>query len=150
MPSEYAIREDVIVATVKAMGLDKEIPDYSILNKFPDSNLISSNNRKYIAIALKNGIVSGNSNGTLNPKGVLTRAQIAAIMNNIDVEVVMPDVEGDIWEDAKELIEKNGIMVNVVNGYNSIVEKGRVIKQSLEKGTIFDKTKETVDITVSR
>jgi len=150
MPSEYAIREDVIVATVKAMGLDKETPDYSILNKFTDNNLISSDNRKYIAIALKNGIVSGNSNGTLNPKGVLTRAQIAAIMNNIDVEVVMPDVEGCNWEDVKELIEKNEIMVNVVTEYNSAVEKGIVVKQSLEKGTIFDKTKEIVYITVSK
>jgi len=150
MPSEYAIREDVIVATVKAMGLDKETPDYSILNKFTDNNLISPDNRKYIAIALKNGIVSGNSNGTLNPKGVLTRAQIAAIMNNIDVEVVMPDVEGCNWEDVKELIEKNEIMVNVVTEYNSAVEKGIVVKQSLEKGTIFDKTKEIVYITVSK
>jgi hypothetical protein len=80
-----------------------------------DNNLISSDNRKYIAIALKNGIVSGNSNGTLNPKGVLTRAQIAAIMNNVDVEVVTTE---NIYTIDGTIVAEGEFQIFTITGQN--------------------------------
>ena len=66
-PSSYAVREDMAVAVVKAKGLDDETPDYSVLDRFSDKDKISEKLKKYIAIAVENGIMNGNSNGTFNP-----------------------------------------------------------------------------------
>lgn len=82
-PSSPAIREDMAVAVVKAKGLDNKTPNYSVLDKFTDKGLISENAKKYIAIAVEEGIMSGNINGTFNPTGRLTRAEFTALMYNV-------------------------------------------------------------------
>lgn len=109
-PTEAAVREDMAVAVVKASGLENEKPDYSVLDKFKDQDDISDNVRKYVAIAVKNGIMSGNANGTFNPLGNLTRAEITALMCNVmdkknettDNKVVIEDI-ADVESEAFEV-----------------------------------------------
>ncbi len=82
-PDALMSREEVAKIMVNAKGLGKEEPDYSLLNKFSDKQAIGSNYEKYVAIAVKNGIMSGNANGTFEPKKNLTRAQIASLMSKL-------------------------------------------------------------------
>jgi len=83
-PNEAALREDAAVAIVRAKGLSDEKVNENILNRFIDKNDISENLRKYVAIAVENGFMKGNVKGEFNPKGHLTRAEVAALFNNIN------------------------------------------------------------------
>ena len=103
-PESYAVREDMAVAVVKARGLDNETPNYSVLDRFSDKDKISENLKKYIAIAVENGIMLGNENGTFNPLGNLTRAEITALMCNVLEKVVIED--GIIQEHVHKLQTK--------------------------------------------
>ncbi len=82
MPDSSAIREDMALAMVSAMGLSNNNFNVSTLDKFSDKDLISENLKKYVAIAAENGIMNGNAEGTFNPKGYLTRAQVCQLMQN--------------------------------------------------------------------
>lgn len=91
-PDQAAVREDMAVALVKALGYDKESADISILDKFADKNQISGNLRTYVALAVKYGLMQGyteNGSSCFKPQGNLTRAEAAALlyrafMNNKD------------------------------------------------------------------
>ena len=82
MPNDYAVREDVAVAVVKASGFSNLGANYDVLNQFSDKNEISVNLRDYISIAVEKGLMRGNANGTFNPKGKLTRAEAAQLILN--------------------------------------------------------------------
>lgn len=82
-PMSSAVREEVATTIVKALGLENETVDYSLLDRFSDKNSISEDAKQYVAIAVEKGLLSGNSNGTFNPQGHLTRAQVCAVINNI-------------------------------------------------------------------
>jgi len=94
-PEEPALREDAAVAIVRAKGLINDSVDINILDKFSDKDEISENLKKYVAIAVANGLMSGNANGTFNPQGHLTRAEVAALFNNIYEyeKIVVGDLE---------------------------------------------------------
>ncbi len=81
-----ATREDVIVSLIKALGLENETPDLSALSNFADANQIPANLRGYMAIAIKHGLVNGSLQSgecLLNPRGRLTRAEAAALLDKI-------------------------------------------------------------------
>lgn len=87
-PSDYAVREDMAVALVKAKGLQNENVDMNILNNYIDKDQISKNLAKYVAIAIAKGIMVGspvpNSNQyKFEPQGILTRAQAAMLLYNV-------------------------------------------------------------------
>ena len=82
MPDSAAVREDMALAIVRAMGLSNSEYKNETLNKFSDKDLISENLKKYVAIAVENGLMKGNANGTFNPKGNLTRAEVCQLMLN--------------------------------------------------------------------
>jgi len=87
-PSDYAVREDMAVALVKAKNYQNENVDLSILNNYIDKDQISANLLKYVAIAISKGIMVGsqvpNTNSyKFDPQGILTRAQAAMLLYNI-------------------------------------------------------------------
>lgn len=88
-PFAATTREEVAAAVIKAMGLDNETPNYSVLDKFSDKDLINQNYKDCVAIAVEKGIMNGNANGTFRPNGNLTRAQIASLMNNVIEEITI-------------------------------------------------------------
>lgn len=82
MPDNKAVREDMTVAIVNAAGLQNADYSLSTLNRFSDKNDISESLKKYVAIAVENGLMKGNDDGTFRPKGNLTRAQVCQLMKN--------------------------------------------------------------------
>lgn len=81
-PNETINREDVAKAIVLALGVNNTEYDLNILNRFLDVNQISEDKKSYVAIAVEHGIMQGNANGTFNPKGYLTRAEVSKLMMN--------------------------------------------------------------------
>ena len=81
-PNEEALREDVTMAIVSSLGLGNSNYNLSSLNRFTDKNNISKDREKYIAIAVEKSIVKGNADGSFNPKGKLTRAEVCQLVEN--------------------------------------------------------------------
>lgn len=82
-PKQTAVREDMAVALVKALGYQNETADESILNKFADASQISANLRKYVALSVEYGLIEGytqNGQTVFGPQGNLTRAQSATLL----------------------------------------------------------------------
>ena len=120
-PDDAAIREDAAVAIVRAKGLADENINENILNKFSDKNSISENLRKYVAIAVENGFMKGNVNGEFNPKGHLTRAEVAALFNNIneyEEKLVIGELEVKEKEELPELEFDEGRRALSIEGNN--------------------------------
>lgn len=81
-PDMPITREDAMYALVKALGYDSgvDVIDQSVLNMFSDKNSISSNVKAYVAVAVSNGLVSGNPDGTIGAQDPLTRAEFATLL----------------------------------------------------------------------
>ncbi len=82
-PKQSAVREDMAVALVNALGYQNESVDESILSVFADAGQISPNLRKHVALSVKYGLIQGyteNGRTIFNPKGNLTRAQSATLL----------------------------------------------------------------------
>lgn len=109
-PGREAVREDMAVALVKAKGYQNEEIDESILDEFIDKDSISSNLRKYVAIAVKHGIMKGNPapDGNMKvfrPQNFLTRAEAAALIYSSlqqEEEKVTYDEAGSLPENNEE------------------------------------------------
>lgn len=102
-PAEPIIREDVAEAVVNTIDLFNSYREtLGILDKFSDKELISK--KGSVSLAVNYGLMTGNSDGTFNPLGTLTRAELVALMCNL-----MPDI---LCSNTVEL--KNGEVVKVV------------------------------------
>jgi hypothetical protein len=78
-----AVREDMAVALVKALGFDGDAPDEGALRQFADGLDVSKNLVRYVAIALARGIMYGYEEGGMKffrPQGLLTRAEAAVLL----------------------------------------------------------------------
>ncbi len=85
-PGDVAVREDMAVALVKALGLHDETPDLGELDVFDDLETISENLRRHVAIAVANEIMHGiarpDGSRIFDAQGVLSRAQAAVLVFN--------------------------------------------------------------------
>ena len=76
-----AVREDVIVSVVKALGIDVSNVNTQIIEeKFDDCSSVQPKNLKYIAAAIEQGLVIG-SYGKLYPHDNLTRAETVMLLH---------------------------------------------------------------------
>ena len=84
-PMTSITREDALYLIVNAYGYDtlSESVDMSILDTFSDSGDINSEIKKCIAVGISYGMLAGFNDGTLQPKGFLTRAQFATILDRL-------------------------------------------------------------------
>lgn len=135
-PNRESVREDMAVALVKAMKYQDEDVDESILNNFSDKDSISTQLRKYVAIAVKQSIMKGNSiEGSelkaFRPQNYLTRAEAAALVYNtlkmtLEEEKITYDeylsnpVEGENTEELE--LDEGGSIYN----YSAPVVQGKV------------------------
>ena len=78
LPEGDAVREDVAVAMVKAMGLDPDDANLGLLNAYADSGDVSVNLRDYVALAIEYGVMQG-SNSKFRPQDPLTRAEASTL-----------------------------------------------------------------------
>lgn len=84
-PKSNISRQDMMVQVYKAIiiaGIPLEAADVSEINKYSDATQISNYAKEAIASLTKNGYVSG-SGLKINPKGLTTRAEIAAILSKL-------------------------------------------------------------------
>lgn len=115
MPDEQAVREDMAVAIVMATNLQNKQYDLNTLDRFLDKESISESFRKYVSIAVENNLMRGNADGTFNPKGKLTRAEVSQLMLNTTKELEKIEAS-DLPNNEKE---NEGLQIIVTNGYNS-------------------------------
>lgn len=88
-PDVDITREDMMVIIVDAM---KASGDYiaieaaevdEILSVYTDADLIADGNREAIALAIKNGIITGRTETTLVPDGTATRAETMVVVSRL-------------------------------------------------------------------
>lgn len=80
-PFVQCSRAGAIVAIAKALGLEP-VPVYTV-NPFKDGKLIPNEYLGYILAMYQEGYISGNPDGSFNPNAVLTRAQMAVIIEKL-------------------------------------------------------------------
>ena len=81
LPEKVAIREDIAVALVKLKGYDISVADLSILKTmFKDYESISESAKRYVAVAVERGLVSGYEDGTFKGQQSITRAEAATLI----------------------------------------------------------------------
>ena len=117
-PSSYMKRESVAMALAKALNFDESVANLSLLEKFSDKNNITPEAQKAVALCLENNIMSGNANGTFNPKQYLNRAEISAVLNN-----VMKSMDQEI---SAEDINQNETAVTNLNVWNGTYKNGDI------------------------
>ena len=153
MPDEEAVREDMAVAIVMATNLQSKEYDLSTLDRFSDKDSISESFKKYVAIAVENNLMRGNADGTFNPKGKLTRAEVSQLMLNTTKElekIAINETEKEDNKAEKELISSgntgkfvdmrgNGfVMVGSHSGYVDLTHKDSIVKSIKELFDIYD------------
>jgi len=79
-PDIAAVREDVTVSLVRYKGCEGNHADYSHTANFKDQDSISNSLRKYIAVAVEHGLISGFEDGTFRGQATLTRAEAATLL----------------------------------------------------------------------
>ena len=107
-PDEQAVREDMALAIVMATNLQNKQYSLKTLDIFSDENSISESFKKYVAIAVENNLMRGNADGTFNPKGSLTRAEVSQLMLNTTKQlknIAMVD-ENNLDKKQEEEIEE--------------------------------------------
>lgn len=82
-PFEGASRIDVAKAIIKIIGFEDEATDENIINSFKDKNDFSEEDKKYISSAVKNNIMSGDSESKFRPTSTITRAEFCALIYNV-------------------------------------------------------------------
>lgn len=94
--SDLAVREDMAVALVKAMGLQNENVNLEELKTiFSDYAAISPNLQKYVLIAYNNQLISGYPDGTFGAQKTITRAETAALLSKVYKSNAMEKVTFD-------------------------------------------------------
>ena len=80
-PDDNITREQLAVILNRyARSKGKDMTKSNNLNKFSDVNNISSYALNSIKWAVGSGVITGNADGTINPKGNATRAEVAAML----------------------------------------------------------------------
>jgi len=82
-PKNDAVREDMAVALVKALGYNVKNANLDVLNNFKDKHLISENLKPYVAMAYEKKLIKGaeESDGLyFNPTKTLSRAESAVLL----------------------------------------------------------------------
>lgn len=85
-PAETVTREQLAVFIynyIAALGMDVSDNNGMNVYKFSDYEDISDWAFTAVRYCVENGILNGNTNGTFNPKGNVTRAELAVILNNL-------------------------------------------------------------------
>jgi len=91
--SQAAVREDMAVALVKAMGLSDNIVDENEIKAiFSDWESISPNLRKYVLIAYINKLIDGYPGGLFKPQQTITRAETSALLMKVWQSTAMEKV----------------------------------------------------------
>ena len=85
-PADPLTREDAMVflyRTLSRTGKTLAEAPAAYLNRFSDGSATSSYAQGSVAALVQAGVIQGDNNGRLNPKGSLTRAEMAVILHRV-------------------------------------------------------------------
>jgi len=82
-PNAVISRAEAITMIIKALGFEDKAPEPLPLLSFSDSSDVPSWAEKYIYMGNKIGLINGDVNGNVMARKQLTKAEIAAITNNM-------------------------------------------------------------------
>lgn len=164
-PEGPAVREDMAVALVKALGYGEEAVDESSLD-FADEGSISPNLRKYVAIAVSRNLMQGDcpencSARFFRPQDPLKRSEAAVLLSKLtagpknEVKVTYgsgsapaqakqaaprgyeaPVVSGEV-RDGKVVLNWQPIADKRLNGYKVVVSKQNPNPKYPENGYLY-------------
>lgn len=120
-PEIPAVREDMAVALVKAMGYADDNVDESVLDVFLDKEDISTNLKKYVEIAVKNNIMQGSPAGNgkkFNPQNALSRAESAVLL----YKIISNNTEEKITYDQEDVNADDSFTSETTNSKVPFVE----------------------------
>ncbi len=106
----HAVREDMAVALVKALGYDVKNTNLDILNNFKDKHLISENLKPYVAMAYEKKLIKGaeeNDGLYFNPTKTLSRAESAVLL------LAVIEEEKITFEEEKVVFENGYLPTNL-------------------------------------
>ena len=87
-PNDNILRQDVaVILRNYAKSKGKEVENLAEINGFSDIAQISNYANSAMKWAISNKVITGNSNGTLAPKGLATRAEAAAMLQKYCLNV---------------------------------------------------------------
>ena len=115
-PNDNVIRQDVAVILrnyTKSKGKNVECSSSNLLNSKSDADTISGYAASAMKWAVENKVITGNSDGTLNPKGFATRAEAAAMIQKYCISI---NGAKNIEHEEKNMILYNGLRLNPVVG----------------------------------
>lgn len=120
-PKDAITREEAFTVLNKVMllmeGQDVD-KSYAALNKYSDVSNVSNYARGFVNEMSANGYVTGNTSGRLNPKGNITRAEFAAVMDNMFKEyIAAPTAQTKPVSSGNVVITSGGALKDVtING----------------------------------
>lgn len=124
-PTALVTREQAFTILHQAMPLldiSSPQPDLSVLDRFTDRDLIADYAKPHMAALVAQGVASG-SGATINPRGNLTRAEMAALLYQLltyDEEeqpnqpVVDPDATLTLDPASSELVSSQSLQLQAV------------------------------------
>ncbi|MDO4280391.1 MAG: S-layer homology domain-containing protein [Peptococcaceae bacterium] len=106
-PDANITRQEVLAVLARAFAI--EDADTDALDKFSDADDVSAWAQKTVAAMVKAGYINGYEDGTLNPKGTITRAEFAAIMDNIAKDYITASGSYDKVADGNVIVRAGGV-----------------------------------------
>ncbi len=128
-PNDNITRQEVAAVIARALVLESD--DYSVLNKYNDSNKISSWAKPYVSVMTQKGYIQGNDLGNFCPLDNITREEFAQIMHNIFKTYYSED--GDY-----EKVGQDSAMIRTTNVTlkNMTIEGDLVLGDGVGKGIV--------------
>lgn len=82
-PDEPLTREEAFALLIRVIGLDHISLDLTTLTSYVDDAVISSWAKEAIYVGTELGLFTGYTDGRINPKGYISKAEAAVIVNNL-------------------------------------------------------------------
>ena len=125
-PENFITREEAFIVLARALKLE---PSATQPEGYKDLNDISSWAKGELYAMIKAGYVNG-SNGYINPKGLITRAEFAQVMHNIIGTYVKANSE-NLTLTGNVMVNTSGVVLK-----NSTVDGDLIIGEGVANGTV--------------
>jgi len=162
-PDKSVTREEVFTTLARVLCI--EGTDMSVIDRFSDADEISDWALASVIGLVENGYIDGYPNGTLNPKGDMTRAELAQLFHNLFKTYINTSgyhtrvaAEGSVIVRAPgahlENVTINGDLIiadGVGNGdfdLNTVTVNGRILARGGEGTVTFKKVTATENVVI--
>lgn len=125
-PKESILREEVFSILAIIIQLEPS-SDFSGIAKFSDKGQISDWNKNYLDALITAGYIEGNADGTLEPKGTITRAEAVIMIDRVMGELI--NKAGTYGKDTN--LEMQTIETNLTVNTQEVILQNMIIKGDL-------------------